>query len=147
MTDEREAQRTELLARMREPVIAAAREAREHAYAPYSHYRVGCALLAGDTIYTGANVENASYGLTICAERVACANAAMAGARDIDLCVVVTSTSPPAAPCGMCLQTLSEFSAHPSALSVILLNVDGEERIYTLAELSPHAFRKNQLTP
>jgi cytidine deaminase len=134
-------------AQVRESLIAAAREVRERAYAPYSTYLVGCALLADGIIYTGGNVENASYGLTLCAERVACANAALAGVRDIEVCVVITSSSPPAAPCGMCLQTLREFSIHPSALTIIMINTAGEERVYTLAELSPHAFHKDQITP
>jgi len=146
MTSEVLARRARLLADSRESLIAAASEARDHAYAPYSSYLVGCALLAGGAIYTGGNVENASYGLTICAERVACANAALAGVRDIELCAVITTSSPPAAPCGMCLQTLRELSAHPAALSIILVNLTGEERVYTLAELSPHAFHKDQLT-
>ena len=107
---------------------------------------LGCALRAGDQVFAGANIENASYGLCMCAERVACANMAMSGAREIDMVVVVTSSSPPAAPCGMCLQTLREFCTAPSTMRVILVNPDGEEREFTLAELLPHGFDKQQLT-
>lgn len=131
----------------RAELIAAARAARQQAYAPYSHYLVGCAVYAGGRIFSGANVENASYGLTICAERVACANVAMSGLRDIEMIAVATASSPPATPCGMCLQTLREFSSDPDKLAIIVVNGDGEEGQYTLAELSPHAFHKEQLTP
>lgn len=129
-----------------EDLIRAAQETRERAYAPYSGYAVGAALKAGDYIFLGANVENASYGLSICAERVACAIAAVAGVRDIDAVVVVTQSSPPAGPCGMCLQTLREFSRDPRALRVILINTGGERRELTLAELMPYSFDKSQLT-
>ncbi len=127
-------------------LIACAHRARERAYAPYSNYRVGCALLADGQVHEGANVENASFGLSICAERVACANAALGGVREIELACVVTATSPPAAPCGMCLQTLAEFSSDPKALRIMLINPSGERRDFTLAELIPHAFDKHQLT-
>ena len=131
----------------REQLIAAAREVRENAYAPYSEYLVGCALLANGQMFVGANVENASYGLSICAERVACANAAINGARDVEMIAVITATSPPAAPCGMCLQTLREFCQDPRELTIIMINSVGEESVSTLAELSPQAFHKSQLTP
>ena len=131
----------------RKTLIAAARKVREQAYAPYSSYLVGAALLADGQVHVGANVENASYGLCICAERVACAQAAIAGARDIAMIAVVTATSPPAAPCGMCLQTLREFCVDPDALTIVMVNTDGEEAEATLAQLSPQAFHKSQLTP
>jgi cytidine deaminase len=130
-----------------EQLVARALEAQERAYAPYSDYPVGCAILAGGEIYPGANVENASYGLAICAERSAVARAVFAGARKVDAAAVVTSSSPPAAPCGMCLQTLTEFAGDPAALRVILLNPDGERRELSLAELLPHGFRRDQLGP
>lgn len=132
---------------VRAQLIEAARAARQCAYAPYSGYRVGCAVYADGQIYRGANVENASYGLCICAERVACANAAMAGARDIAQIAVMTQSSPPAAPCGMCLQTIRELCMNPNELHIIVFNEDGEQNEYTLAQLSPHAFHKSQLTP
>lgn len=128
-------------------LIALAQQARQAAYAPYSNYRVGCALRSGDATVTGANVENASYGLTICAERVACAIAALSGVRAIEAIAVVTDTTPPAAPCGMCLQTLIEFSSDPKNLHIILVNLGGDRRDFTLADLIPQAFDKTQLTP
>lgn len=128
-------------------LVQAASEAREAAYAPYSRFLVGCALLAGGRMYRGANIENASYGLAICAERSACVAAVMDGIRIIDAVAIVSSASPPAAPCGMCLQTLAEFCGDPRALYVVLQNLQGERRELTLAELLPHAFTKSQLTP
>lgn len=130
-----------------ESLIAAAREVRERAYAPYSKYLVGAALYADGQIYAGANVENASYGLCICAERMACGSAAIAGVRNIEMLAVVTSSSPPVAPCGMCLQTLREFCDDPGQLTIILVNTQGEQSQSTLAQLSPMAFHKGQLTP
>jgi cytidine deaminase len=127
-------------------LIEHAERARERAYAPYSRYPVGAALLAGGHVYGGANIENASYGLTICAERVAVASALMAGARAIEAVAVVTASTMPAAPCGMCLQTLREFTTDPGTLRVILANTAGERRDFTLAELLPHGFDASQLT-
>jgi cytidine deaminase len=124
-----------------EDLVARALEAQKQAYAPYSGYAVGCAVLAGGAIHAGANMENASYGLALCAERGAVAAAVFAGARQIDAAVVATSSSPPAAPCGMCLQTLNEFAADPAALRVVLINQAGERREFSLAELLPHGFR------
>lgn len=129
-----------------EELIALAREARERAYAPYSDYLVGCGLRCDEIVFQGANIENASYGLTICAERVACTTAAFHGVRHIDAVAVVTTSSPPASPCGMCLQTLVEFSRDPATTRVLLVNTEGERRDFTLAELIPHAFEKSQLT-
>lgn len=126
-------------------LIAAARHIRDRAYAPYSSYLVGCAVRADGMVFRGANVENASYGLTLCAERVACANAVLGGERDIEAVAVVTESSPPAPPCGMCLQTLVEFSRDPGAMRLILVNLQGERRDFTLAELIPKAFTKSQL--
>jgi cytidine deaminase len=130
-----------------EPVKAAddelvqrALEARESSYSPYSGYAVGAALRAGDGLYAGANVENASYGLTICAERTAVARAVLEGARAIDAIAIATTSSPPASPCGMCLQTMLEFSPDPQKTRVLLVNPAGERRAFTLAELVPHGF-------
>jgi cytidine deaminase len=126
-------------------LVQHAREARDRAYAPYSTYPVGCALRAGDAVFSGANVENASYGLTICAERTALVQAVLAGERELDEVAVITSSSPPASPCGMCLQSLVEFCTDPAAVRVILANDRGERRDLTLAELLPHAFTPRQL--
>ncbi|MCP4444536.1 MAG: cytidine deaminase [Myxococcales bacterium] len=128
-------------------LIALAKEAREKAYAPYSNYNVGCALTTEDgSVFTGANVENASYGLCICAERTAIATAVSQGHRKLQTVVVVTQSSPPAAPCGMCRQTLNEFCSEPSKLRILLVNVDGEEREFALDDLLPHGFRGEHIT-
>lgn len=126
-----------------EELVKAAIEARGRAYAPYSQYSVGAAV-RGDNgkIYAGANVENASYGLAMCAERTAVAAAVLDGVRCLTAAVVVTSTSPPAAPCGMCRQTLAEFARE---LVVVLVNDTGERAETTLAELLPRAFRADSL--
>jgi len=121
-------------------LIAAALAAKARSYSPYSRFAVGAAVVAGGRIYDGANVENASYGLALCAERVAVAKAAMDGAGAIDAAAVATDASPPASPCGMCRQTIAEFSPDPARVRVILVNPAGERREFTLAELLPHGF-------
>lgn len=121
-------------------LIDAARAARALAYAPYSKYHVGSAVVVDDgRIFGGANIENASYGLTVCAERNAVAAAVLAGARKIVAVAVVTDSSPPAAPCGICRQTLAEFA--DDACQVIMVNERGEREIARLGELLPRAFR------
>jgi cytidine deaminase len=127
-------------------LVARALEARARAYAPYSCYQVGAAVLGDDgVIYQGANVENASYGLAMCAERSAVAAAVMGGARQIEAAAVATVSSPPAAPCGMCLQTLNEFAGDPGKLLILLVNPETERRELTLADCLPHGFRRDQL--
>jgi cytidine deaminase len=122
---------------------AAAERARAHAYAPYSRFAVGAAVRAASgAIYAGANVENASYGLALCAERSAVAAAIAAGEKSLTAAVVVTAASPPAAPCGMCRQVLAEFAAD---LDVVLLNDRGERVQTRLAALLPLAFRRDDL--
>ena len=122
-----------------QPLIRAAGEARERAHAPYSGFRVGSALrTAGGAIFAGCNVENRSYGATVCAERVALASAIAAGERDPLALVVVADASPPSPPCGLCLQVLSEFAA--PGLPVRLVNPRGESRELRLDELLPHPF-------
>jgi cytidine deaminase len=125
-------------------LIEAARRVRAHAYAPYSHYAVGAAVRAASgRIYAGANVENASYGLALCAERSAVAAAVAAGETALTAVAVVTATSPPAAPCGMCRQVLAEFGR--DELLIVLVNDADERRDTTLGELLPHAFRRPDL--
>ncbi len=118
-------------------LLARAREAMGRAYAPYSGFRVGAALLAEDgTVYVGCNVENASHGLTVCAERVAVAAAVVGGARQYRCLAVVTEGSGVVAPCGACRQVLHEFSPRLPIVS----ECNGERREWTVDELLPAAF-------
>ncbi|MFO0583164.1 MAG: cytidine deaminase [Anaeromyxobacter sp.] len=120
-------------------LVAAARAARAHAHAPYSRFRVGAAVLAGKKAHAGCNVENASYGLTTCAERNAIAAAVLAGARRVDAVAVASGTDDPTPPCGACLQVLAEFGGPD--LPVVLAGARGEV-VRTLGELMPHGFGK-----
>lgn len=119
-------------------LVARAAAAREHAYAPYSDYPVGAAVLAGSgRVFPGANVENASFGLTVCAERTAVLTAVAAGERTVHALAVVTEDG--AAPCGACRQVLLEF-ASGDAMPVYLATPDGAFRETTLGALLPHPF-------
>jgi cytidine deaminase len=133
---------TGLTARQRERLIGAAREAREQAYAPYSRFLVGAAVLAGGRIYRGANVENASYGLTICAERAAVFAAASAGQRRIDAVAVYTDTPSPTPPCGACRQVLNELGPHAVVLAA---TSGGAVSVRDLSDLLPDSFGPQQL--
>jgi cytidine deaminase len=115
-----------------------------HAYAPYSGFRVAAAFLAADgRVFTGVNVENASYGLTVCAERNAIAAAVNQGVRELRaLCVVCSGDLPPA-PCGACRQVLAEF---PPAFEVRCYGRGGQELITTSDALLPHAFGPGTIT-
>ncbi len=122
---------------LREQLIAGAVSVRENSYSPYSHYKVGAALMgASGRIYTGANFENASYGAGTCAERVALGAALSAGERSFAaLCVCAEDES--VTPCGICRQALSEFGDIP----VICVGADGKTvREYRLGELLPSGF-------
>lgn len=122
----------------REKLIGAARTAGRGAHAPYSGYRVGAALEAADgRIFTGCNVENASYPVTLCAERVALGTAVTAGARSFRRLALVVSGEEPASPCGMCRQAMAEFGL---GLEVIAEGASGERRTWTLRELLPASF-------
>src|SRR5256884_7176981 len=113
-----------------------------HAWAPYSTFHVGAAIEAADgTVYVGCNVESASYGLTICAERMALGAAVAAGARALRRIVVATDAEPPASPCGACRQLLAEFGLD---LEVIAVGPKSERR-WTLGALLPDAFAKTSL--
>jgi cytidine deaminase len=124
-----------------------AKAAQQKAYAPYSKFRVGAALRANGQIFEGANVENASYSLTICAERTAMCAAVLAGARDLEEVAVCTDVSPPSSPCGACRQFLYEFAADPTKVTVTSVNGQGERRSWTLAELLPDGFSGRELGP
>ncbi len=119
-------------------LILQARNAREKAYAPYSKFKVGAALLTGTgKIYNGGNVENSSYGLSICAERVAILKAVSAGELKLKLMVIYTDTEELTSPCGACRQVLSEFNPK---LEVILVNKKGEMKALNLEKLLPEPF-------
>ena len=123
-------------------LIAAASEARQRAYAPYSRYPVGAALLArSGKIYTGANVENAAYGHAMCAERVALFRAVAEGERSFRALAIVTAGA--ASPCGACRQVLSEFDE--GKLCVIMADEAGNAREATLGELLPDSFSVHDL--
>lgn len=124
-------------------LVRAARAARRRAHAPYSGFRVGAAVRAGGEVYAGANVENASYGLTLCAERVAVCAAIVGGARRLEAIAVASGTEDPIPPCGACLQTLAEF-AGPS-LPVVLAGARGRRVETTLGALLPRAFSRRFL--
>jgi cytidine deaminase len=119
--------------------------ARAHAYAPYSKFHVGAAVLADGKIYEGVNVENASYPLSVCAERNAIAAAVLGGARHLEAVAVATEASPPSSPCGGCRQVLRELAAHPEQVTVVAVNPRGERRSWTLAELLPDSFSGKEL--
>ncbi len=124
-----------------EPLVAAATAARAHAYAPYSRFLVGAAVRMEDgSIHAAANVENGIPALSICAERNAIAAAASAGLRRPQAVVVVTDATPPARPCGLCRQTLSEFTRELPDLPILMVNVEGVREETTLAEIFPQPF-------
>ncbi|HET6712555.1 MAG TPA: cytidine deaminase [Actinomycetota bacterium] len=128
-----------------ERMVAAAREVRSNAYAPYSGFHVGAALLAGDEIFAAVNVENASYPVSVCAERNAVAMAVAAGAAaGIRAVAVVTDADDPTPPCGGCRQVLFEFGG--PGMAVVAESADGSTRTYwSLDELLPDAFGPSDL--
>lgn len=118
-------------------LVAAARDARAHAYAPYSRFHVGAAVLAGGRVFTGVNVENASYPLTVCAERNAVGAAVAAGETRIDAVAVSADGDEPTPPCGGCRQVLNEFG--PEML-VVCEGTSGRRTDWVLSDLLPHSF-------
>ena len=126
-----------------EELVRCALEARENACAPYSNYQVGAALCAASgKVYTGCNIENSTYGLTVCAERVALWKALSEGERAFSRIAVVTSSESPASPCGACRQLLWEFCGD---IEVILANLQGSWQTLRLAEIFPRPFDQTSL--
>lgn len=127
-----------------ETLIEQAKQAREFAHVPYSQFKVGAALKTKDgSVYTGCNVENASYGLTNCAERTAVFKAVSSGNKDIEEIAIVADTENAVAPCGACRQVLSEFMA-PEAV-IVLSNLEGNTVKTTMQELLPGAFQAGDM--
>ena len=126
-----------------ENLIKLATEARENAYAPYSNFKVGAALVASSgKVFRGCNVENATYGLTVCAERVALWKALSEGEREFVAIAVVADGERPPSPCGACRQLLWEFC---DDIKVITANLRGARQSYHLSELFPHPFDRTSL--
>jgi len=123
----------------RQDLIEQAKIAMENAYVPYSNFSVGAAVLANGDIYDGCNIENASYGLTNCAERTAIFKAISAGHRKIEAIAVIADTDGPVSPCGACRQVIAEFSEPDT--KVYLANLSGNVTEHTIEELLPGAFQ------
>jgi cytidine deaminase len=122
----------------RDELTAAARAALDNAYAPYSRFRVGCALVGeSGTVYTGCNVENASFGLTICAERAALVRAVVMGEQRFTHALLVSDAAVPVAPCGACREVLAEFAPK---LNIESVAPDGTSSTWTLDTLLPARF-------
>lgn len=126
-----------------EALVEAARDARQRAVADYSGFKVGAALETADgRIITGCNIENATYGLTVCAERVAMFKALSDGHRDFRRIAIVADTPTPTPPCGACRQILWEFAGD---IEVILANLDTAAATHSLGDLLPHPFDRRLL--
>lgn len=128
-----------------EELFKAALKIRDNSHSPYSQYKVASAVKMDDgNIYTGINVENCSYGATICAERSAICTAISAGAKKIESIVIVTNNTPPGPPCGMCMQVISEFADKDT--QVHLANTDGVQKTLAFSELMPIQFSADFLS-
>jgi cytidine deaminase len=127
----------------RDRLVSAAKLASRHTYSPYSRFPVGAAVLdASGEVFAGTNVENASFGLTICAERSAIIKAVSAGRREIEAVVIYTPTDNPTVPCGACRQVINEFNAHAMVISVC----DGPAILrMSIDDLLPRAFGPTDL--
>lgn len=126
--------------RIRSLLLREARKARKKSYSPYSKFKVGAALMTSDgKIFSGCNVENSSYGLSICAERTAVFKAVSEGHKKINSIAITSSGSTPTFPCGACRQVLAEFNPK------MKIYLDGDDSEYFIYELLTHAFSKSQL--
>ncbi|MBR6681494.1 MAG: cytidine deaminase [Clostridia bacterium] len=120
--------------------IKEALKARENAYSPYSRFCVGAALLCKNgNVYTGCNIENASYSVTVCAERVAIGNAITHGDREFQAIVICGSSDDYCFPCGICRQTLSEFV--DADFEVVMAKSENDYKVFKMGELLPQAFK------
>ena len=129
---------------MNQSLIELAISARQNAYAPYSGYPVGAAILdAEGNVWTGCNVENVSFGLSICAERSAVCKMIGDGKREVRMIAIASRDG--AVPCGMCLQTLLEFAPNPRAVEVLTVSESGQSNKNFLSDLMPHGFRSDEL--
>lgn len=125
-------------------LIQKAKEARDKAYAPYSEFRVGAALEAKDgAVFTGCNIENASYGATCCAERTALVKAVSEGVREFKRIAIFAGTEDPCPPCGICRQVLYEFAPD---IEVIMTGTGGKIEVSKLFDLMPNAFHSERLS-
>ncbi len=130
----------------KEDLVYRAIEAREMSYSPYSKFAVGAALLTSDgEVYLGANIENAAYGLTMCAERNAIFNAYCHGVTqdDIEALAIVADTDLPVSPCGSCRQVLSELFPHDK--EIYLANLKGDIKVVKIEDLLPYSFDSDDL--
>ncbi|WP_394233262.1 cytidine deaminase [Niallia oryzisoli] len=126
-------------------LIDQAKEARTKAYTPYSKFKVGAALMTKNKqVFTGCNIENASYGLTNCAERTAIFKAVSEGETEIEALVVIGDTEGPIAPCGACRQVISEFCN--DSTKIILTNLKGDQVETTITQLLPGSFSSKDLS-
>lgn len=133
----------EQLSSVQKNLVCSALDAQARSYSPYSHFAVGAAVLTREgQVFQGANVENASYGLCVCAERNAVMQAVLAGHKQMMALAVASTASPPVVPCGMCLQVLSEFA---SDCEVMLVNPQSELIQTRLSALLPLRFQKQDL--
>jgi cytidine deaminase len=124
-------------------LITKAKQARDKAYAPYSEFRVGAALEAKDgSVFTGCNVENASYAATCCAERTALLKAVSEGKRAFRRIAIFAGTDDPCPPCGICRQVLYEFAPD---LEIIMIGTKGQKIVSKLSDLMPNAFHRERL--
>jgi len=124
-------------------LIEKAKKAREKAYTPYSEFQVGAAVLNTDgKIFTGCNIENASFGLAVCAERVAIFKAISEGSTNFEAIAVIGDTDKPCSPCGACRQVISEFGEN---ITLIMANLKGNVKVKKIKQLLPEAFGKKDL--